>query len=75
MTPIPPSSVLFVLQSGYSAERVMTIMLDSINGLTNGSNRFKRQADPRFTRLVKLVSEAQLADTIQIPHRAQKGRP
>jgi len=29
MTPIPPSSVLFVLQAGYSAERIMPIMLDS----------------------------------------------
>jgi predicted small lipoprotein YifL len=66
MTPIPPTSVLFVLQSGYSAERVMPIMLASVNGLINGSNRFKRKADPRFIRLVKLVGEAQLADTIQI---------
>jgi len=66
MTPIPPSSVLFLLQAGYSAERNMPIMLDSVNGLINGSNRFKRAADPRFTRLVRLVSESQLADTIQI---------
>ena len=29
MTPMPPSSVLFMLQSGYSAERVMPIVLDS----------------------------------------------
>src|SRR6201993_1202421 len=28
MTPIPPSFVLFVLQSGYSADRIMPIMLD-----------------------------------------------
>src|ERR1700739_4577383 len=44
MTPIPPSSVLFMLQSGYSAERIMPIMLDSVNSLINGSNRFKRAA-------------------------------
>jgi hypothetical protein len=66
MTPIPPSSVLFVLQAGYSAERVMPIILASVNGLTNGSNRLSRAADPRFTRLVELVSEGQLADSIQI---------
>jgi hypothetical protein len=36
MTPIPPSSVLFMLQSGYSAERIMPIMLDSINGINQG---------------------------------------
>jgi hypothetical protein len=42
MTPIPPSSVLFMLQSGYAADRIMPIMLDSINGLNNGSNRLRR---------------------------------
>jgi hypothetical protein len=49
MTPIPPSSVLFILQSGYSAERIMPIMLDSINGINNESNRLRRPADPKFT--------------------------
>ena len=66
MTPIPPSSVLFMLQSGYSAERIMPILLDSINGLNNGSNRLKRPADPNFTRLVELIREGQLAGAIQI---------
>jgi hypothetical protein len=75
MSPIPPSSVLFVMQSGYSAERVMPILLNSVNGLVNGSNRFKRRADPRFTRLVRLVSEAQLADSIQIRIERRKEGP
>jgi hypothetical protein len=66
MTPIPPSSVLFVLQSGYSADRIMPIMLDSINGLNNESNRLRRPADPNFTRLVELMREGQLAGAIQI---------
>jgi len=66
MTPVPPSSVLFMLQSGYSAERIMSIMLDSINGLNNGSNRLRRLADPNFTRLVELIREGQLAGAIQI---------
>ena len=75
MTPIPPSSVLFVLQAGYSAERVMPIMLDSINGLMNGSNRFRRATDPRFMRLVRLVSEAQRANTIEIRLEHPKAGP
>jgi hypothetical protein len=66
MTPVPPSSVLFMLQSGYSAERIMPIMLDSINGVNNGSNRQGRLADPNFTRLVELLREGQLAGAIQI---------
>src|SRR6476620_6990844 len=66
MTPIPPSSVMFVLQAGYAAQRVMPIMLDSINGIANGSNRLLRPPDPRFVELVKRVGEAQQADTIEI---------
>src|ERR1700720_668973 len=66
MTPIPPSSVLFMVQSGYSAELVMPIMLNSINGLNNESNRLRRPADPKFTRLVELMREGQLAGAIQI---------
>ena len=66
MTPIPPSSVLFMLQSGYFADRIMPIMLDSINGLTNELNRVRRPADPKFTRVVELMREGQLAGAIQI---------
>lgn len=65
-TPIPPSSVLFMLQSGYAADRIMPIMLDSINGLNSESNRLRRPADPKFTRLVELMREGQLAGAIQI---------
>ena len=66
MTPAPPSLVLFVLQSGYSATRIMPIMLESINGINNGSSRLRRPTDPKFTRLVELMQEGQLASTIQI---------
>ena len=75
MTPIPPSSVLFMLQSGYSADRIMPIMLDSINGLDNESNRLRRPADPKFTHLVELMREGQLAGAIQIRiERPKDGR-
>jgi hypothetical protein len=66
MTPIPPSSVLFMIQSGYSAERIMPMILDSINGINNQSNRLRRPADPNFTRLVELIRQGQLAGAIQI---------
>src|SRR6516164_6694102 len=66
MTPIPPSTVLSALQAGYSAERVMPITLDSINGINNASNRLSRPADPKFVRLVDLMREGQLAGAIQI---------
>lgn len=73
MTPIPPSSVMFMLQTGYSAARVMPILLDSINGLSNGSNRLKRAADPRFRRLIRIISDAQRANTIEVRIERPKG--
>jgi hypothetical protein len=74
MMPIPPSSVLFLLQAGYSAERVMPMMLDAINGIANASRRLRRPADPRFARIVELFGEGQLAGAIQIRiERAKEG--
>src|SRR5262245_56894437 len=68
MTPIPPSAVLFVLQSGYAADLVMPIALDSVNGVNNESNRGmkRRPADPQFFRLVQLIRHQQLAGAIQV---------
>src|SRR6516164_6936923 len=44
----------------------MPIMLDSLNGINNRSNRLKRLADPKFSRLVELIRDGQLAGAIQI---------
>jgi hypothetical protein len=51
----------------------MPIMLNSINGLNNESNRLKRPADPKFTRLVQLMREGQVAGAIQIRIEQPKG--
>lgn len=65
MTPIPPSSVLFLLQAGYSAERVLSVMVDSINDLDNRSNRQGgRAAEAGFVRLTELIREAQVAGAL-----------
>jgi hypothetical protein len=66
MTPIPPSAVLFVLQSGYDAARIMRITLDSINGIDNQSYRLNRPADPKFLRLIALMREGQVTGSLQI---------
>jgi hypothetical protein len=66
MTPIPPGAVLFMLQSGYSAKVILPLILDSINGVNNESRRgMRRAADPRFTRLVELLTELQLSGSVQ----------
>jgi len=69
MTPIPPSAVLFMLQAGYAADRVMHLTLDSINGIKNGSNRrvnMGRPADPKFIRLGQLIRELQSAGALEV---------
>jgi hypothetical protein len=74
MTPIPPSAVLFLLQSGYSANVVFQVAVDSINGVSNESGRaaMRRPADPRFGRLAQLVYELQLANAFQV--RIERGK-
>jgi hypothetical protein len=67
MTPIPPSVVLFVLQTGYPAEVIMPIVLDSINGIRNESRRHIRDAaDPSFNKLVRLIRDLQQAEALQV---------
>jgi hypothetical protein len=74
MTPIPPSAVLFTLQSGYAADLVMPIAIDSINGVNNESRRgMARAADPQFLRLVQLLRNQQLAGAFQVRIEQAKG--
>lgn len=68
MTPIPPSAILFLLQSGYPATLVMPIAVDSINGVVNESRRaaMSRSGDPEFVRLAQLLYELQRLSALQI---------
>jgi len=73
MTPIPPSALLNLLQSGYNADLVMSTGIDSINGISNGSQRSKNRAvDPQFLRLTQLLRDLQLANAIQVRINAAK---
>jgi hypothetical protein len=74
MTPMPPASVLFLLQSGYPADFVLGLMLDSINGLDNrrGAGVRARPADPEFRRVLELILKAQQAGAVEINVRRLK---
>jgi hypothetical protein len=73
MTPMAPGAILFVLQSGYNADLVLPIALDSINGVTNESRRgMKRSAEPEFVRLGALIRDLQLAGELQV--RIERGK-
>jgi len=67
MTPIPPAALLFLLQSGYPADYVLGVAVNSMNGVSNESRRgMSRAANPQFTRLADLLRQLQLADGIQV---------
>ena len=67
-TPINPGSVLYLLQSGYPADVVFNLTVDSINGVRNRSfsGGQLRPADPEFTRVVQIIRKAQIAGHVGI---------
>jgi len=68
MTPLPPSAVLFLVQSGWSAEIVLPITVEVVNGLrASRSIGSRRQiGDERFYRMIHLFEEIQQAGALSM---------
>jgi hypothetical protein len=66
LTPITPATVLFLIQSGYAADFVLSLTVESINGLTNRSAAPTRvnAGDAQFFELVQRVREVQRSGNI-----------
>jgi hypothetical protein len=66
MTPIDPKNIFFMLQSGYPADFVLGLTVESLNGLHNRSNAGGnvRAADPEFIRVLQLMREVQAAGAV-----------
>ena len=66
MTPIPPESVFFTIQSGWPADGVLFASLASINGLKNQETSLGRLSppDPDFLKVLALMRKLQLAGTV-----------
>jgi hypothetical protein len=61
MTPIPPHSILAMVQSGWRADVVFMLAVDQINGLRNrsaGAGRM-RAGDPEYYKLLALLRKIQ----------------
>jgi hypothetical protein len=58
-----------LIQSGYSADFILELGVDSFNGLRNQPVRLgsKRVADPEFFRLLTLLTEIQDAGAVGMP--------
>jgi hypothetical protein len=76
--PFPPAAIFQLLQAGYAADFIFELSLDSICGLRNrplilGS---KRQADPEFFEVLRLLREIQDASGLGMRvETAKDGRP
>ena len=76
MTPVAPSSVLFLIQAGYAADFVMLMTVESINGLNNRSAAPARMSpgDPEFFRVVELIREVQRSGEIGMRIEVDKAK-
>ncbi|MGD0208476.1 MAG: hypothetical protein ABSC89_12810 [Verrucomicrobiota bacterium] len=76
MTPIEPKNIFFMLQSGYAADFVLGLTVESLNGVRNRSTTAGsvREADPEFTRVLQLLREVQAAGAVGMRVEVDKSR-
>lgn len=68
MTPLPPESVFFMIQSGWPAEGVLMAAAASINGLKNQESSISGVTPPdaRFLRVLELFRDLQRSGTVSM---------
>jgi len=61
ITPIDPKNIFFMLQSGYAADFVLGLTVESLNGIRNRSTAggVVREPDPDFVRALQLLRDVQ----------------
>ena len=66
ITPIDPKNIFFMLQSGYAADFILGLTVESLNGVHNRSVAagVMREADPEFIRVLQLLREVQAAGAV-----------
>ena len=66
ITPIDPKNIFFMLQSGYAADFILGLTVESLNGVRNRSTAggVVREADPEFVRALDLLREVQAAGAV-----------
>jgi hypothetical protein len=66
LTPIDPKKIFFMLQSGYAADFILGLTVESLNGVRNRSSAggAVREAEPEFVRALQLMREVQAAGAV-----------
>lgn len=77
MAPIPISGILFLIQSGYPADLVLRICVNSINGLENdyGGSGNPRAGSPKFRALMNALRASQAAGGAGFRTRSTRDSP
>jgi hypothetical protein len=77
LTPIDPKKIFFMLQTGYAADFILALTVDSLNGVRNGATGggVLREPDPDFVRALDLLREVQLGGALgmRVEEDAAKG--
>jgi hypothetical protein len=78
MTPLPPESVFFMIESGWPADGVLGSAVAVMNGLKNQESTISgvRPPDPDFLRVLELMRRMQLsgAVSLRVIQDAKKGQ-
>ncbi len=66
LTPLPPATLFFLIQSGWSVNKILGLATSSINGLLNAIKDpvGRRPADPQFKELIRLLEKIQFAGVL-----------
>ena len=62
MTPIPPRTIMSLIQAGWRADLLLPLTVRAINGVSLTTNVGGTNTDPRFFRLVSLIAKVQKED-------------
>ena len=77
MTPLPPRVVLYLMMSGWSADLVLNLTVEAINGyrseMSAGSNQ--RTGDDEFYRTVQLIRKIQKSGAVAMRIQKEKSTP
>jgi len=66
LSPIDPKNIFFLMQSGYPADFILALTVESLNGVRNRSvgGSGVREADTDFVRALELLREVQAAGAV-----------
>jgi hypothetical protein len=75
ITPIDPKNIFFMLQSGYPADFVLALTVESLNGVRNrAAGGPTREADPDFVHALQLLREVQSAGVLGMRVEVDKAK-